>query len=219
MGDLTPGPPLVTACSSLSVVRGNTRIRMGNAAVRQRVKAEDFHYLAKNTAFLTKEVVEEYFDTYVGAVSRGRIESEGFKKIFRLAFPSRPEEKLDLLIKEMEDEEQSIAAGQMMMLLFLFSDGKCEDNLAHIFRLFDEDNSGYICLDELRNLMAFFIEIGEGKNHKEDMATVMAEMFHLGDRDGNCKLEKKEFIKGMTEHKVTKKILDIKKIDELLALL
>merc|ERR1711970_839273 len=195
------------ACSSLSVVRGKTRIRMGNAAMRQRVKPADFHYLAKNTAFLTKEVVEEYFDTYVGAVSRGRIESEGFKKIFRLAFPSRPEEKLDLLIKEMEDEEQSIAAGQMMMLLFLFSDGKCEDNRAHI------------CLDELRNLMAFFIEIGEGKNHKEDMATVMAEMFHIGDDDGNCKLEQKEFIKGMKEHKITKKILDIKKIDELLALL
>jgi len=192
---------------------------MGNAAVRQRVKPADFHYLAKNTAFLTKEVVEEYFDTYVGAVSRGRIESEGFKTIFKLAFPSRPEEKLDLLIKEMEDEEQSIAAGQMMMILFLFSDGALDDNLEHIFRLFDEDGSGFICLDELRNLMAFFIEIGEGKNHKEDMATVMAEMFHLGDKNSDEKLEKAEFIKGMKEHPITAKILRIKKIDELLALL
>merc|ERR1719190_341314 len=105
------------------------------------------------------------------------------------------------------------------MILFLFSDGALDDNLEHIFRLFDEDGSGFICLDELRNLMAFFIEIGEGKNHKEDMATVMAEMFHLGDKDGNFKLDRDEFVKGMMEHPVTSKILRIKKIDELLALM
>jgi Ca2+-binding EF-hand superfamily protein len=192
---------------------------MGNAAVRQRVKASDFHYIAKNTAFLTNEVVEEYFNKYVGAVSRGRIESNDFKTIFRIAFPERPEEKLDLLIKEMEDDEQSIAAGQMMMLLYMFSDGKTDDNLSHMFSLFDEDNSNYICLDELRNLMAFFIEIGEGRNHQVDMATVMAEMFHLGDKDKNMKLDRDEFIKGMGEHPVTSKILRIKKIDELLALM
>ena len=30
-----------------------------------------------------------------------------------------------------------------------------------MFNLFDEDGNGTICIDELLNMMAFFIEIGE----------------------------------------------------------
>jgi len=192
---------------------------MGNVAVRNRIKKEDLDYLAKNTRLMSRDVVDEYFDKHIGAVSRGRIESDGFKEIFHLAFPSRPEDKLDLLIKELEDDEQSIAAGQMLCLLYMFSDGKVVDNLTQMFKLFDADNSNFICLDELRDLMAFFIEIGQGKNHAVDVATIIAEMFHRGDADGNAQLELNEFIKGMMEHPVTSKILSVKKIDELLQLL
>ncbi len=45
-----------------------------------------------------------------------------------------------------------------------------------------------------------------------DLATVMAEMYHVGDKDKNEKLERQEFIRGMLEHPVTSKILRIKKI-------
>ncbi len=45
-----------------------------------------------------------------------------------------------------------------------------------------------------------------------DLATVMAEMYHVGDKDKNEKLELQEFIKGMLEHPVTSKIIRIKKI-------
>jgi Ca2+-binding EF-hand superfamily protein len=38
-----------------------------------------------------------------------------------------------------------------------------------IFNLFDEDGNGNISIEELLNLMAFFIEIGEGKEHKVSM--------------------------------------------------
>jgi hypothetical protein len=40
----------------------------------------------------------------------------------------------------------------------------------------------------------------------------MAEMYHVGDKDKNQKLELKEFIRGMLEHPVTSKIIRIKKI-------
>jgi hypothetical protein len=50
-----------------------------------------------------------------------------------------------------------------------------------------------------------------------DLATVMAEMFHVGDKDKNEKLEQQEFIKGMLEHPVTNKILRIKKIGKIIS--
>ena len=56
-------------------------------------------------------------------------------------------------------------------------------------------------------------------NFQIDLATVMAEMFQLGDKDKNDVLERDEFIKGMLEHPVTSKILRIKKIDAILELL
>jgi len=192
---------------------------MGNAQVRASMKPENLDYIAKNTRLMSREVVTEYFNKYVGVVSSGRIEADGFREIFNLAFPSRPLEKLDILIKELVDEDDTIAIGQLLVLLYMFSDGKTTDNLTQMFKLFDADNSGFICLNELRELMAYFIKIGEGKNHENDPATVMAEMFHRGDADGNEKLEHDEFVKGMYDHPVTRKILEIKTIDGLIELL
>merc|ERR1712080_110269 len=57
---------------------------------------------------MSREVVTEYFNKYVGVVSSGRIEADGFKEIFNLAFPSRPLDKLDLLTKELVDEETQL---------------------------------------------------------------------------------------------------------------
>merc|ERR1719310_2512089 len=104
-----------------------------------------------------------------------------FKKIFRLAFPERPEE-----------------------------------NLGQMFNLFDTDGNGTISISELLNMMAFFIEMGmdTGSN---DMAMVMSEVFMKGDKNKDELLNKQEFITGMTQHPVTKKILEVKTIDALLA--
>ena len=61
----------------------------------------------------------------------------------------------------------------MGMLLYLFCDGKTEDNLLGIFNLFDEDGNGTISIDELLNMMAFFIEIGRIFPLVEELLTTM----------------------------------------------
>ena len=52
-----------------------------------------------------------------------------------------------------------------------------------------------------------------------DLATTMAEMFHKSDKDKNDNLDLNEFIKGMLDHPVTSKILQMKKIDAILELM
>merc|ERR1712168_1513436 len=118
----------------------------GNAQARKRLKAADFHYLAKFTAFVTNELVEEYYNDLIDKFPDGRLDKESFIKTFHLAFPNRP----------------------------------------------------------------------EGKDHKVDLATVMAEMYRKGDADKNEKLELKELVEGMMSHPVTSKIIAIKTIDALL---
>ena len=62
-----------------------------------------------------------------------------------------------------------------------------------MFDLFDEDGNGNISIDELLNMMAFFIEIGMDTGNV-DMASTMAEVFQKGDRNKDDKLNKKEFV-------------------------
>ena len=62
-----------------------------------------------------------------------------------------------------------------------------------MFKLFDVDGNGYISIDELLNMMAFFIEIGMDTGNV-DMAKTMAEVFQRGDTNKDEKLSKNEFI-------------------------
>jgi len=194
----------------------NTAFVMGNAMARKRIKSSDFHYLAKFTAFASNDLVEEYYKNLLEKFPDGKMDKETFVATFHLAFPERPQEKVQKLADEMANKDGLISMANMLILFYLFCSGKQEDNLTHIFNLFDVDGNKVITIDELLNLMSVFIEIGEGKEHKIDLATVMAEMYHKGDADKNEKLELKEFISGMMEHPVTSKILQIKKIDALL---
>jgi len=196
-----------------------TGIRMGNTAARQRLKAQDFAYISRNTAFLSRDIVSDYYTELMSRCPDGKMEPEEFKKIFRLAFPERPEDKLDLLttkVANVEKTDGKIPLHTIGMLLYLFCDGKTEDNLGQMFNLFDEDGNGSINVEELLNMMAFFIEIGADAG-SVDLATVMAEMFQSGDRNNDEKLTKAEFEKGMMNHPVISSLLKVKTIDALLS--
>merc|ERR1712013_119320 len=171
---------------------------------------------AKNTRFATIELVEEYFDMGMDKYPDGRMEEEDFIKMFGIAFPARPEEKVHELAKRIANKDGKISMANMLVLFYLFCDGKLEDNLVGIFNLFDADGNKIITLNELYEIMAVFIEIGEGKEHTIDLAKTMAEMFKVADRNKEDVMDLKEFQTGVMEHPVTAKIFRIKKIDALL---
>ena len=62
-----------------------------------------------------------------------------------------------------------------------------------MFNLFDEDGNGDISIEELLNMMAFFIEIGMDTG-SVDMAATMAEGFQKGDKNQDDRLTRQEFI-------------------------
>ena len=64
-----------------------------------------------------------------------------------------------------------LAMANMLILFYMFCGGNMKDNLVGIFNLFDADGNKVITLNELYEIMAVFIEIGEGKDHKVSFAT------------------------------------------------
>jgi len=193
-------------------------IKMGNAQARRRLNAKDFQYIAKNTALLNMQMVTEYFNDLTSKYPDGKMDVQDFKKIFQLAFPERKEAKVDQLAEKLRNVEKTdgtIPMFTIAMLLFWFSDGVLDENLAEMFKLFDEDGNGNISIDELLNMMAFFIELGMDTGNV-DMAKTMAEVFSLGDINKDDKLSKVEFVQGMKSHPVMSKIMSMKTIDALL---
>merc|ERR1712112_805877 len=193
------------------------KIKMGNAQARQRIKARDFDYLAKFTGFANEELVEEYYDNLMDKYKDGRMDKEDFIKTFFIAFPSRPAEKVEALATQISNKDGKISMANMLILFYLFCDGKLEDNLVGIFNLFDADGNKIITLNELYEVMSVFIEIAEGKENNVDLAKTMAEMFKVADRNKDDVLEFHEFKQGMLDHPLTSKILREKTLDALLA--
>merc|ERR1712003_456657 len=140
-----------------------TSVIMGNAQARQRIKARDFDYLAKFTGFATEGLVENYFDNLMDKYPDGEMETADFIETFKIAFPERPDDKIQKLAVNMSNKDGKISMANMLILFYLFSGGKLEDNLVGIFNLFDADGNKVITLNELYEMMAVMIEIEKAK--------------------------------------------------------
>merc|ERR1712112_601671 len=91
-----------------SLLQKHTQIiTMGNAAARQRLKFKDFAYIAKNTNFASRGIVEDYYNELIAKCPIGKMDLEQFKVTFRLAFPERPEEKLLLLTEKVANVDKT----------------------------------------------------------------------------------------------------------------
>ena len=88
----------------------------------------------------------------------GKMTTEDFIDTFKIAFPERPEEKIQKLAGNMSNQDGKIcefpdilemqifksyfaAMANMLILFYMFCGGKLEDNLVGIFNLFDADGN------------------------------------------------------------------------------
>ena len=108
---------------------------MGNAQARRRLNAKDFQYIANNTALLNMQIVTEYYTELIKKYPDGKMDVADFKKIFHLAFPERSQDKVDQLAEKLRNVEKTdgtIPLFTIGMLLFWFSDGPMNENLAEV---------------------------------------------------------------------------------------
>merc|ERR1719233_2842313 len=112
-----------------------------------------------NTRFATIELVEEYFDMVMDKYTDGRMEEEDFIKMFGIAFPARPEEKVHELAKRLTNKDGKISMANMLVLFYLFCDGKLEGKehsidlaktMAEMFKVADRNKDDVMDLKEFQ---------------------------------------------------------------------
>merc|ERR1712109_384092 len=107
----------------------------------------DFDYLAKFTGFVTCELVEEYFDMCMDKYPDGKMDKDTFIKMFNIAFPTRPMEKVQVLADELENANGKISMANMLILFYLFYLAKV---MAEMFKLGDKNKDDVLELAEFK---------------------------------------------------------------------
>merc|ERR1712080_696850 len=88
----------------------------------------------------------------------GKMQKADFIKIFHMAFPSRPEEKLTRLADEIANKNGEISMANTMILLYLFCEGK-ENNVdlattrAEVFKKADGNQDEVMDFNEFKDGM------------------------------------------------------------------
>ena len=102
----------------------------------------------------------------------------------------------------------SSAVRELMLVLYVMSDGTAEQNLKQIFRIFDLNNDGKINQEEMDKITKDL-----SKLFKEDRETLATGIFKEMDTNNDGEISEEEFIQACLSQKKMSKKLTLKIID------
>ena len=97
---------------------------------------------------------------------------------------------------------------ELMLVLYVMSDGTAEQNLKQIFRIFDLNNDGKINQEEMDKITKDL-----SKLFKEDRETLATGIFKEMDTNNDGEISEEEFIQACLSQKKMSKKLTLKIID------
>jgi len=169
---------------------------------------EDMDYIASNTA-ISRENIEQQFKVFITNHPDGKISKKSFKTMMKACYPGANVEKLTKHIWRMYDSNNdgSIDFRELMMVLYIMSDGTPEQNLKQIFKIFDLNNDGKINQEEMNKITKDLSKLfNDDKNMAENIFKEMDE-----NKDGE--ISEEEFIKACLSQKKCSKRFTLKIID------
>ena len=98
---------------------------------------QEVDFLATNTELKDKEQLRTHFDSFIEKHPKGRINKKEFKEMYKTLYPNKNVEKLMDRMYKMYDKDNNgyIEFRELMMVVYVMSDGTIEDNLRQIFRV------------------------------------------------------------------------------------
>ncbi|WVZ54614.1 hypothetical protein U9M48_005384 [Paspalum notatum var. saurae] len=144
---------------------------------------------------LSKQQIEEFREAFslFDKDGDGTITSKELGTVMRSLGQSPTEEELKEMVEEVDsDGSGAIDFQEFLTLLARMmreASGADEDELREAFRVFDQDNNGFISRDELGHVLQ---NLGESLSDEE-----LAEMLREADVDGDGQINYTEFAKVM----------------------
>jgi len=170
---------------------------------------EDVDYIVQNTA-ISREQIEQQFEVFITNHPNGRISKKSFRSMMKACYPGADVEKLTKHIWRMYDanNDGAIDFRELMLVLYIMSDGTAEQNLKQIFKIFDLNNDGKINHEEMEKITKDL-----SKLFKEDRETLAEGIFKEMDTNNDGEISEEEFIQACLSQKKMSKKLTLKIID------
>jgi len=169
---------------------------------------EDMDYIVSNTA-ISRENIEQQFQVFITNHPDGKISKKSFKTMMKACYPGANVDKLTKHIWRMYDDNNDgyIDFRELMMVLYIMSDGTPEQNLKQIFKIFDLNSDGKINHQEMNKITKDLSKLfNEDKNLAENIFKEM-------DENNDGEISEEEFIKACLSQKKCSKKFTLKIID------
>ena len=124
--------------------------------------------------------------------------------MMKACYPKSDVDKLTGHIWRMYDtnNDGAIDFRELMLVLYVMSDGTAEQNLKQIFRIFDLNNDGKINREEMEKITKDL-----SKLFKEDREALTSGLFKEMDTDNDGEISEEEFIQAcLSQKKMSKKL-------------
>lgn len=98
---------------------------------------QEINYLAENTELKDREQLRRHFDTFMANHPKGCISRKEFRNIAGACYPTKDYVKIEKRLFNMYDTngDGTISFRELMMAVYVMSDGTAEQNLRQIFRV------------------------------------------------------------------------------------
>jgi Ca2+-binding EF-hand superfamily protein len=97
----------------------------------------ELDYLTQNTELKDREMLRFHFDSFIEKHPKGCISKREFRDITGKVYPSKDYAKIEKRIFNMYDKngDGTISFRELMLVMFVMSDGTPEQNLRQIFKV------------------------------------------------------------------------------------
>merc|ERR1712110_483027 len=195
--------------------------KMGNSHAKENIfRDEDIAFMVDNSP-LTREDVEEMYDSFYEKYPDGMITREGFRRLLEKTHPDEDMNKLQGFAFRCfdSDGDGTIDFRELMTFFYMLATENDEDIMRMIFRIYDVNSNGSISRQEMDKIVKVLFRLGSFNSEKgifedEDAEEALSDMaFDEMDTDDDGNVTEYESMKAIANEEKASSLISIKLLD------